>query len=160
MPSTLKCWGFGMLNFHIDCSLVFSFFCFYLGYDVSTSPRPGLSSFSPSSTPWPKTTEHSGDQQWTNKTGWLRPCPHLQFSDGSYLSGEWESALFSLNLFFLFWMTNCPPFHTPLIITASGQLVDKMSALFYMAVGRRKAFSLRLKTHPDWACCGQDPLQK
>lgn len=83
-------------------------FCSYLGYDVSASPRSGLSSFSPSSASWSKTTEHSGDQQRTNKTGWLRPCPHLQFSDGSDLSGEWESAVLALNWFFLFWMIKFP----------------------------------------------------
>lgn len=65
-----------------------------LGYDVSASPRSGLPPFSQSSASWPEATEHSGDQQWTNKTGWLRPCPHLQFSDGPYLGGKQDCCPF------------------------------------------------------------------
>ena len=42
---------------------------FPAGYDVSASPRSGLSSFSQSSASRSETAEHSGDQQWTDKAG-------------------------------------------------------------------------------------------
>ena len=135
-------------------------FRFYLGYDVSASPRPGLPSFSPSGASWSKATEHSGDQQWTNKAGWLRPRSHLQLPDGPYLGGEWESTVLSFSFIFLFGVTDCPHSGPLMLLLPVVSLWTECLCPFYMAGGRKRVFCLQLLTHPDWSCCGQNPLQK
>ena len=138
-------------------------FRFYLGYDVSASPRPGLPSFSPSGASRSKATEHSGDQQWTNKAGWLRPRSHLQLPDGPYLGGEWESTVLSFNFIFLFGVTDCPhsgPLMLLLPVVSCGQSV--FALFIWQAVGREcsacSCWHIRTGLVVDRTPCRNRPL--
>ena len=72
---------------HFSCSLSFS------GYDVPAASGSGLPSLPPRCAPRPEATEHSGNQRRSDQAGRLWLGADIQFSDGTYLGGEYLTSV-------------------------------------------------------------------